>query len=137
MNFPDEKSRYGAGLVLLAAFAMGILAGAALLHMAQLSLGRPAFGRPGPPFPPGGLPGGPPGPPPLEHLKRELDLDRDQVRQIRVIIEESRQRVREEVESTGDRIKAVLTEEQRKRFDDMRLRRPQGPPDFPPPPRDR
>ena len=112
--------RMGATLALLSTFALGMIAGAALLHIGQRSVHewrRPAAGPP-------------PGVPPMEHLSRALNLDDDQTRKIRAVLGESRERMRAEVDSTRERIRRVLTPEQQTRFDAMR---PPPPPPPPPP----
>jgi Spy/CpxP family protein refolding chaperone len=115
--------RASAALVLIATFALGIVAGAALLHIARLSLG--------PPPPPRPAIGGPePHVPPLVHLARELDLEPGQIERVRSILEEGRGRIRVEADATRERIREVLTPEQRERFE--RLGPPPGPRDLPP-----
>lgn len=117
--------RLNATLLLIATFALGMVAGAAILHIARISLGPVPMGPPrmGP---------GPMGPPPPRGhpgavLERELDLDEDQSTRLRSILGESRERMRDEVEGTRKRIRELLTPEQRDRFDAM------GPPEPMPP----
>jgi len=86
-----------------------------------------------------------------EWLSRELGLSAEQQRQLETILDETgkqfqqvRQRVREDYErvrqQSGERIRAILTEEQRTKFEELlrrmeaeRLRRGRSPsPPFPP-----
>ena len=118
--------RAGATLLLVATFALGMIAGGALLHIARLSLG----GGPPPPGPP--PLGGPREPPsPLVHLADELDLSAEQIERVRDILDESRNRMHDEAEATRARIRELLTPEQSERFDSMR--RPPFPPGGPGP----
>jgi len=118
--------RASASLVLVATFTLGMIAGAAILHLA-----RPAPG----PFPPAG----PVGPPPVERLQRELGLDATQMDELDRILASSRESMRGEAERTRERIREILTPEQRERFDAMRPPPPPGPGPGPgrpgPPPR--
>src|SRR2546426_7688579 len=75
-------SRASAALVLLGSFVLGMIAGAALLHIVRLSIGRP--------------PGGPPPGRPIVHLQRELGLSSEQVKQLRAILDASRERLHSE-----------------------------------------
>jgi len=128
---PSSRSglvRSGAALVLIGTFVLGMIAGAALLHIARLSL-RPPAGQ-GPRFGPPPRPGEPP----VEHLRHELDLDQDQVTRLRSVIEESRKHMRGEADATRERIREILTPAQRTRFDAMRPPPPPPPPGFGPPP---
>ena len=109
-------SRAVAALVIVATLTLGMIAGGAMLLLARRAMGPP----PGPPH----------GPPPLERLERDLDLSAAQVDQLREIIDASRERMHAEAESTRDRIRAILTAEQRERFE--ALRPPPGPPGPPP-----
>jgi len=112
-------------LALLAAFALGIVTGAALLHLWHAERGFP-----GPP---------PPRQPPLAHLERELHLTAEQSRRIRTVLEQGRSTFHDEAEVVRGRIREQLTPEQRRRFDAMRPPPPPpppfgGPPPPPPPP---
>jgi len=113
-------------LALLAAFALGIVTGAALLHLWHAERG---------------FPGGPPPPrdPPIAHLERELHLTPEQSSRIRAVLEEGRTSFHDQAEAVRGRIREVLTPEQRTRFDAMRPPPPPPPPPFggppgPPPP---
>ncbi len=116
-----RASRAGATLLLIATFTLGMIAGAASLHIARFAVGPP----PGPPPPPGGRLGA--------VLERELGLDADQAARVREILADSRERMRDEVEASRKRIRELLTPEQRERFDTMGPRDPMHP--LPPPPR--
>jgi Spy/CpxP family protein refolding chaperone len=115
--------RSSATLLLIATFVLGMIAGAAILHIARMSLGRPHFGPPGPPPPP-----------PIEHLTHELSLRPDQVEQLRAVLDTGREKMHEAAEDTREHIRAILDPEQLERFDAMRRPPPPGP-GFPPPPR--
>lgn len=112
MSDPVQARRTGM-LALLAAFALGMITGASLLH-----LGRP-------------LPHRPPGEPPVVHLKRVLDLTPEQEAEIRGVLDQGRGEFRARADATRERIRGVLTPDQRERFDAMR---PPPPPPPPPPP---
>ena len=121
-----------ASFALLGVFALGIVAGASLWHLAQRSGPHPPPAwreRPGPrrDLPPGA------------ELERLLDLDSEQAARVRQILEESRERMHQEAEATRARILEVLTPEQRELFETLRPpRRPFLPgPEFGerPPPR--
>ena len=111
-------SRAGAALVIVGTFTLGMIAGAALLHIARRAMGPPH--------------GPPPGPPPIERLQRDLDLSAAQVEQLREIVDGSRERMHAEADSTRNRIRAILTPEQRERFEAMRPPPPPGRPGPPP-----
>ena len=111
----EASGRSRGTLALLAAFTLGLVAGAALLHIVEISMR-------------GGLRGLLLRRAPVAHLSRELDLTPEQVRQLRAILTESRTRMREEADTTRGRIRSMLSEEQRRRFEEI------GPPPPPPPP---
>ena len=115
-------SAAGTTLVLLAAFALGMVAGGALLHVGQLAFHR-LHGWGGGPPPHDG--------PPVEHLRRAFDLTPQQVERARAILDESRARMQAEADATRSRLREILSAELRERFDAM-LRR--GGPPAPPPP---
>ena len=126
---PFGSRRVGATLLLVGTFALGMIAGAALLHIARASMGH--------------RPGRPPGPfagePPLEHMRRTLELTPDQTDRLRGILDNSHDRIKAAADATRDQIREVLTPEQRKKFDAMRpphppRGRPWGPPPDGPPP---
>lgn len=130
-----RRIRGGATLVVVGAFVMGMIAGAALLHIARLSLapsrGADDFGPP--------PPGGPRGPgfrpePPVEHLTRVLGLSPDQTTRLRAVLDDGRTRMKREADATRDRIREILTADQKAKFDTMRPPPPPPPPGFPPPP---
>jgi Spy/CpxP family protein refolding chaperone len=117
-------------VVLLAVFAAGFAAGAAFIRM------RP------PPFPP-------PGPPSLRGIdltgtqRTDIDAIAHKYRpQMDAILRESFPRVRTLEEAMNKEIRALLTPDQQKRFDDNEAHRPpfpppggpgpHGPPGFPP-----
>ncbi|UCF69351.1 MAG: periplasmic heavy metal sensor [Acidobacteriota bacterium] len=106
-------------------FFLGMICGAALFFLGQLSVGPP-----GPP--------GPPPPHPLERLTRELDLDPDQQREIRAMLDEQRVRLDTVLEDFRRSIRDVLRSDQRERFDNLRPPRAPAPPPpqrgHPPPP---
>lgn len=108
------QARRSGLLALLAAFALGMITGGSLLHLWQA-------GRPFPPPPP-------PREPPVVHLERQLDLTPEQSSRVRGVLERGRGEMREHAEETRERIREVLTPQQRRRFDAMR------PPPPPPPP---
>ena len=108
-------------LALLAAFALGIITGAALVHLWRAERGFP----PGPP---------PPREPPIVHLERELHLTPEQSGRIRAVLEQGRGAFHDQAESVRARIREQLTPEQRTRFDAMRPPPPPPPAPFAPPP---
>jgi Spy/CpxP family protein refolding chaperone len=113
--------------VLLGAFVLGLICGAALLRIGQHTVLHPV---------PGAVRGGPgDGPglagPPLEHLDRHLDLDGEQRRAVREIVRRQRARLHELLETSRLEIRAVLTPDQQEAFDALRppdrpRRRPDG-----------
>ncbi len=119
----SSTKRWSATLVLLGTFVLGMIAGAAILHIVLLALRGPGGPHAGPPF----------GEPPVVHLRRTLGLSPEQADQLRAIFEESRGRMRAEAEATRNRIRRILTPEQRAKFDAMGPP-PPPPPGFPPPP---
>jgi len=77
---------------------------------------------------PAGPPHGGHGGPPIERLASELGLDDNQKAQVQQIIEAQRAK-REALETEfRQQLSTVLTADQLKKFDDMRQRRPPGPP---------
>jgi hypothetical protein len=97
------------GFVLVGVFAAGALFGAALLRF----LGPHAphapthdFRPPGPPGPPGMPPGPPPGP--IEAMTHELDLDAQQVDQLRAIADSHRAELDAIMRDTQPKLRAVL-----------------------------
>jgi len=107
-------------LALLAAFALGLVTGAALLHLWHAERGFP-----GPP---------PPREPPITHLEHELHLTPEQSARIRAVLEQGRSSFHDQAEAVRGHIREVLTPEQRTRFDRMRPPPPPPPPFAPPPP---
>jgi len=119
----DGSNRARGVALLFAVFLFGALAGASLFYVGQRSVGG---APPGPPPPP-------PGPRPLhplDRMSRELNLDEEQERAIRDLLEKHRRAMEAQLEQSREAIREVLTEEQRERFDRMR---PPGPA-YPPPP---
>jgi Spy/CpxP family protein refolding chaperone len=110
-----SRARRSGLLVLLAGWVLGIVTGAALFHVVHGVMRLP--------FPPWAHHR-----PPLAHLERRLDLTPEQSERVRAILDRGRVEMRAHAEETRDRIRAVLTPEQRRRFDEM------GPPAPPPPP---
>jgi hypothetical protein len=99
----------GATLLVLGTFVLGMIAGAALLHIVSRSI--PMHPRMGP---------GPGGDgPPLELLKEDLGLTPDQAEKLREILDETHTRIRAEVDGTRDRIREILDPEQLERFEAM------------------
>lgn len=113
-------SRRQALLALAGLFALGVVAGGLGAHLYYAR----ALGRP-------------PGPPPFSsgrmgpYLERQLDLTAEQRRELRRILADSRReaeamrremapRVRQAVERTEERIRELLTPEQRRRFEELR-----------------
>jgi len=105
-------------------FLLGVVVGALAMHLVYATRFPP-----GPPHGPG-RPGAS-GPEFLERLERRLDLTPEQKDEIRAILVDSvgeaegmrremEPRVREHAERVGERIREVLTPEQRRRFDEMR-----------------
>lgn len=126
----------GRGLLLIGTiFLLGMISGAALFYLGQRSVRPEPFGRAG------HLGHGRGGP--MRVLMKELDLDAEQEKKIRAILEGRREEVHRLLEASRAEIQALLTPEQRKRFDEIhpgpRLRpggphRPPPGPDAPPPP---
>jgi Spy/CpxP family protein refolding chaperone len=134
-------------LATLVIFGTGVVTGGLLVHLTQRPPGRlpPPFGVAQPPM---GQPG-PFGqrPPPneqrvefLRHITRQLELTSEQRDAIERILRESQQRTKalwepvaakmtEELRKTDNRIRDVLTPEQRQKFDDMRSRMREARPD--------
>jgi Spy/CpxP family protein refolding chaperone len=101
--------------------------------------------------PAGPPPGGPRGGPPIERLAQDLGLDTNQATQVKAILDAQRAKMdaeRAQLEASGARpsreemhakheqmdadlrqqLSAVLTPEQLTKFEQMRKRRPMGPP---------
>jgi len=118
-----RQIRLVTALVLFLVFLAGLATGAALVR----------FGRP--PFPP---------PPPMPAL-RGIDLSEQQHPRVHAIREKYKPQLDAVVRDTFPRIRAVeeamnrevraeLTPEQQRRFDENEAHRPPGPPGMPPPP---
>jgi hypothetical protein len=121
MSEPIERPvRSRAALALLGAFILGLVCGAAILLLGQRSVLPPS----GPPVDRARLGR------PMEHLARELGLDREQRRAVRRILERDRARMREILDQSRLEIREILTPEQQERFDRMRPD-PPGPRRFP------
>jgi hypothetical protein len=114
----QPPARFSATVVLLAVFVLGLVAGASLFWLAGPLVLGPPRGRPPEP--------------PVAHLVRELSLTPEQAERLRTIFEESRTRMHAQAEATRERIREILTPDQRERFD--RMGPPPPPPGFPPPP---
>ena len=98
-----------ATLLVLGTFVLGMIAGAALLHIALLTVHGPGpFKR-----------RGPEGGPPIEHIREDLHLTPEQDEKIRTLLDETHERIRAEADATRDKIRELLTPEQRERFDAM------------------
>jgi hypothetical protein len=114
------------GLILLAVvFLLGMVCGASLFYMGQRSVRGVGHDRW---RPTGGAPREAVG-----QLVRELDLRPEQVERIREIMGRSREEMHEVLESSRAEIRALLTADQRERFDRMRPlhdRRGKGPPGY-------
>jgi Spy/CpxP family protein refolding chaperone len=105
------------GLIVLGTFLAGGLAGVGLAH----SLGPRLFLH---------HPGAPP-------FVRELDLSPEQDAKVREVLERHRHELDAVERAMKSEMRAVLTPEQQKKFDEMEARRPRGPPrrlGLPPPP---
>jgi Spy/CpxP family protein refolding chaperone len=101
----------------------GVVAGALGMHLFEAHRRPPQWAR-----------GRPPGPPPhldLREMEERLDLTADQSRQIAGILDRSRDesealrlevrpRLEKQMERTRQEIEAVLTPEQRRKFEDLR-----------------
>ena len=107
MSAPTNGRRGPAAtLLVLGTFVLGMIAGAAQLHIATLSLHGPVLRRG-------------PARPPIEHIRHDLDLSPEQSEKIRVLLDETHERIRTEADTTRDKIRELLTPEQRERFDAM------------------
>ena len=104
----NGKRAVGATLLVLGTFVLGMIAGAALLHIASRSLPRS-------PFPGMARRHGPP----IEHIRHDLGLTPEQAEKVRAILDETHERMRAEADATRESIREVLTPEQRERFDAM------------------
>jgi len=112
----NGKRGVGATLLVLGTFVLGMIAGAALLHIASRSMRTPPF-----------LGGALRHRPPIEHIRRDLDLTPEQAEKLRAILDETHGRMRAEADATRESIRQLLTPEQRERFDSMHPG-PLGPP---------
>jgi hypothetical protein len=112
-----RPTRTRAILLLAVVLLFGMICGAALFFLGQHSL---HFARP-------------PGPQgrPLERLSQELDLDADQRRAIRAILEEQRVNLRGVLEDSHQAIREVLRPDQQQRFDELRPPHPDWRPGWP------
>jgi Spy/CpxP family protein refolding chaperone len=114
------------GLLLVGVvFLLGLVCGSALTVIGVRTV-LPGF----PPGRPGGEP--PPMARGMEGLVMRLDLDAEQRTQIREIFERNRGEIHRILRESGAEIRAILTEEQREKFDEMRrhrrpMRRRRGP----------
>lgn len=115
---PRNKTRLKIWAVLILVFALGGITGAVLESTYRLHLGMGRFG----------MRGGR-GEPPFERLRRDLNLNDQQAAQVRAILDETRNefhqlhsearpRYDELRRQANERIRAVLTPEQRQRFDE-------------------
>lgn len=129
-----RRIRALSAVVLVVTFLAGGVTGAGLHRW----LARPP---PPPPFGPGRPNAGPPMPP----FVRELGLTREQQAKTREILDRYEPRIAEVMRETFPRMKAItdsmeeelrqlLTEEQRRKFDEIRAQRPPGPPPMGRPP---
>lgn len=121
------RERLWFGAFVLLVFVMGLAAG--------IAVDRYTRARPEPPFGRGPLGGRPPAAAVLvERLDRELNLSADQQRQLESVLQRNRQRMqafqastREEFETLrrelDAEIRAILTPEQRAKFDERASRR--------------
>lgn len=128
------KPTRSTGLILIAVvFLLGMVCGASLFYLGQRSvLGRQAI-RPLQSRGFGGPPGGEHPERAIERLSTELGLDPEQRQQIAAVLRESRMRVHQLVEESHAEIGELLTEEQKKRLDELlprRRMRGKGPPRF-------
>jgi hypothetical protein len=123
-DFPAETrapSRTLGAFLLLLAFLLGMVGGAALFHAGQRSiLGARAFSRSRPalferhdraPF---------------ERLAREVDLAPEQREEVERILEETREEMRSVVDRSRERMRAILTPEQTEKLDALRPRGRRG-----------
>jgi len=106
----SEPGRARATSLLVVVFLIGAVCGAAVWIIAERVLEGPRVGLL------------PPHRPPFERIARQLDLDENQRREIRRILERSGLKVREALDEAHDEIRDLLTPEQRERFDAMRSR---------------
>jgi len=124
----QSPTRMRALVFLGVVFLLGMVSGASLFFLGQRSV-EPR------------LPPRPPQAGPLGRLSQELQLEPDQRRAIRTILDTQRERLHEVLEDSRQEIRAALDPEQREQFDEMRPPRPDGPPPgfppHPPPPRGR
>jgi Spy/CpxP family protein refolding chaperone len=114
---PARASRTTGTLVLLAAFLLGMISGAALFHAGQRSMRPDGFERRGPGFLGRG------GREPVERLAREADLTPDQRRAVEAILRETREEMRAVGERSRERMRGVLTPAQMEKVDALRPRR--------------
>ena len=108
---PQGRVKLKAWLVLLAVFALGGVSGAALdgLYRARAGAERQImFGR---------------GAPIFETLRDELNLTDEQATAIRSIVEETRDEMMAHRQRAQARVRAALTPEQQRRFDEIRAQR--------------
>jgi hypothetical protein len=118
-------------LLLVLAFALGMVGGAALFYAGQRSILRD---RPADPRRPGWLGFGEREP--FERLARVADLEPAQRREVERILRETREEMRAVAERSRDRMRQVLTPEQMDKLDALRPRgrRPRGDRSRPPAP---
>jgi len=123
-EFTPGPSRTKGYLLLGVVFVLGLICGAALFYTGQRSVT------------PRGPEGHPPGRP-LDRMSRELNLDPDQRRAIREILDGQRIRFDEVLEDSREAIREVLSPSQQQQFDALRPPGPGlpgGPPGHRPPP---
>jgi Spy/CpxP family protein refolding chaperone len=133
-----DRSRIWFALFVLVIFVAGLASG--ILIGRQLTIRERAPLRAGAalPGPPAGRFGGPPRQQMLERLDRQLDLTPEQRQQIDAIFRarrdsldrlqrDVRDRYQSEQEALRDEIRAVLSPEQREKFDRLVANAPRGP----------
>ena len=98
-------------LLLSVVFLLGIVCGGALVFIGVRTLG-PGSNR----F------GGAPPPHPMIELSRQLDLDEDQERKIRMILDQTREEMQTVMHDSREKIREVLRPEQREKMDEIRPR---------------
>jgi len=117
MHAPVNGSRRRGLTLMLVVFVLGLVCGSALSVIVIRSV-LPA--SPMLPRHAGAFGAGDPG---FEHMAEQLGLNEEQRRRMREELDGTRLEVHRLLEESGERIRSLLDEEQRRKFDEMRQHR--------------